>query len=304
MTNIAHRVSDDPTSTVELGSLRKEILAWPEDIARPQAPDGTPQGYGMELWYGTRRTRITELVEYRLWSTKEKLLLRIRATRDNALVGIYDADLRDDGSTRPVRLAYSELRIKTAELCADKLLDGLAFIKTTGIIVTRSPKTISRKAQVTTPPLFEVMYRSMLYCSALVWYPGVDRSTYMLNWQKPDAEEAQYSKGDMISVRDLLRAIERGTRVQWWDDQGDRSRAVLAQYILRLAADFAREPPAWKWWAGTHSRTDGFVRRSTYNGAYCPAGVRCWDNTKQSGIKTVVRRFVRPDDERQQDLFA
>lgn len=302
MGNNAHRQSSSQ-STVDLGSLSRTILAWPEDIAQPQAPDGTPPGYGMELWYGTLRERITELVEYRIWTLKGTLLLRVRATPYGALVGIYDAELRDDGTTRPVRQEWREWAIKTAEQCKPTVRDSLELWKSAGKLVTRAKETIPRKARISTPALYEIMYRSMLYCSALVWHNGTDASTYMINWGKPDVDEVRYSKGDKISIAGLLRTIEHGKSSEWWHSLGEASRATLAQSILRKAVSFARQPPPWQWWAGTARRTDGFVMRSLYNGSYVAVGVRCWKNDNRSGIKTVVRRFVRPDDDTQQTLF-
>jgi len=290
--------------TIDLGrGMPKTYLALPERFAAMEPPEGTPHGYGVELWHGKTRTRTTELVEYRMWHVKdrERCLLRICATPEGWLVGIYDGELDSRGGFRRTVGARAEEAAKIEEMMLGILtvpgieptLEGvLRYFRDDGLAhVTRARAAVIRKAAVTTPPLYRVAWQSFVTAAALCWWPGSGASTRLTNWTNLPSGERSASA--TISIESLLRDIEGGARLLWWRAASDRDRAELSASILRSAVEFFSSPPPWHWWAGTPRRTGGWVLRDGFTGRYKVVGLRSWRG-ERSGIQTVVRRLVKP----------
>lgn len=294
--------------TTDLGSqLSRRQLALPADLVGPDPPADCPRGIGHELWHGKTRERDTHVHEYRLWKGDE-IALRVRTTSDGALLGVHDGELRRDGSAKPMRAEYAEdgeriAQVATGRLlvkgCEPSVLGALHLLKNMGARITKRRDPIVRKARTAEKPLYLVYWESVLTAAELVWSSQGDAPGHLARTKKLEGGDRAVTA--IISVEQLLRKVERGRRLPWWQDTVDAERKEVADTMRHDARSALTSPRRWKWWAGSAQRATGWVRRCDYTGCLRVVGVRSWSGDR-SGILTAVQRYVRPLHE-QQEMF-
>lgn len=274
-------------------------LALPEKYHNTPPPLGTPPGFGVDFWVGSEKVSRTEYWEFRV-ARRGEVVMRVRTTLEGALLGVYDGALTSRGHVKAVR---TELQADAERIegyaSATSCKEVLGMMREVGMRVTFARR--ARKRKTSRPPLLQIFWASMVYAAHLVWTFDVRAPGSIADWRTDKATGDRYAR-HRISTDGLLRWIDGGKRLDWWGDLSDTDRADLALHILREAHDKAANPPPWEWWAGTMCRSAGWVCRDDFTGWLRPVGVRAWDPTKRSGIKTAVDRFVRQRDV-QEDLF-
>lgn len=286
--------------THDLGrQLPRSTLALPEQYHDTPPPPGTPPGFGVDFWLGSERTTRTEYWEFEI-ARRDQVVMRVRTTIEGALLGVYDGVLTSKGHVKKVRADMQADAERIEQYAsATSCKEVLGMMREVGMRVTFERR--ARKRKTARPPLLQIFWASMVCAAHLVWTFDVRAPGSFADWRTDKTTGDRFAR-NWISADELLRRIDGGKRLDWWLGLSDEERAAMAMQILSEAHDKAATPPPWEWWAGTMRRSAGWVCRDDFTGWLRPVGVRAWDPTKRSGIKTAVDRFVRERDV-QEDLF-
>lgn len=290
-------------ATHDLGhSLPRTLLALPERYQGLPPPRGTPPGFGLDFWRGSKKKTVREFWECVLKSRSSgEPRLRVRTTLEGALLGVYDGRLTSAGRVRAVREEDQAAKERIEGFAEHHTCrEALEILRDLGMCLHFTKQEKVRT--ITRPPLLQIFWSSMVYAAHLVYALDVRAPGHFGNWHS-DSSTGDRVATHRISAEELLGGIDGARRLDWWVDLSETERGELALHILREANEKAQHPPPWEWWAGTMARSAGWVCRDEFTGWLRPVAVRAWDRSKRSGLKTAVDRFVRPRDA-QEDLFA
>lgn len=270
-------------------------------------PASMPRGIGDKLWWGTMRGVVSREREWHLLAPPgNRIILRIRATLEGDLLGVYHPQLTQRGHLRGLPESMGELRkhadfisaVCTGERPLDgftleppivpRLLHHLCAGTPTSYNYLRDP--IVRERKTTTPSLPAVFWASMVTLGYLVWY-FVDPGALADITEAPPGLEMVRNR---LTLEDLLAAHRDQDLVTRWRNASQEERECHRTRVLQQALRILHDPPPWKWWAGTLRRTAGWVERNKYTGGLSPIAVTRWNVNKRSGLRTAAWRFGAP----------